>query len=185
MKRLLVVAVVVAALLLGFGLGRYRLGNHVIDETAQEKKPSATESSLEIHFEHAGLEQIDIDDKEACHVWHTTRLFSLSEPTALPQSMASYDRHELRVWLTAEEETLVAEWMKKHKPFEFPSSYPNRPGPSTYGQSFESSLTIREGDRIHHIAWHGDSGVPQALVAAIEELRGFCMQLQEKRDKVR
>jgi hypothetical protein len=145
---------------------------------AQEKPPP-----FSVSYDHARLTTITVNDGRLRYVWQTQRQLDEGESPLLPASLASYDRHEINVWLTKKEMARFREWVVRHKVFDFKKAYPTRPGAPTYGAAFQSGLTVVLGDRKHAVGWDGDSQTPETLAKAIQELTALAEEVQKSRNK--
>jgi hypothetical protein len=139
---------------------------------------------LSLSYAHAGLTEITVKDGKLHYVWHTERQWDDGKPGKPDSSsFASYDRHQVDVWLTDKELERFRTWVARHKPFEFDKDYPSASDGKSRGAAFQSGLTIVQGDRKHAVGWAGDSKTPKALGVAVGELIELADQIQRSRSK--
>jgi hypothetical protein len=143
-----------------------------------EDKPAP----FSIDYGHAGLTAITVKDGKLHYLWHTRRQWD-DDKKGLPdrQSLDSYDRHQIDVWLTDKELGQFRAWVARHKVFEFDKDYPSASGGKSYGAVFESGLTVVQGDKKHGIGWVGDSKTPEALGVAVKELIELAAEIEKSR----
>lgn len=134
-----------------------------------------------VDYDAAALTQIKIDSGRLHYVWHTLRHYGEGKLVMPPQDMTAYDRHEAHIWLTAEENQAVADWIENHDLLEMPKEYPTRQ-PATYGSAFKLTLEACLGDRAHSIRWTEDSRITAELrAAAVAELEDLCKTIRSSR----
>jgi ankyrin repeat protein len=135
---------------------------------------SIIDSELFIHYEHAGLEEILIQDRELKHIWHTLK----QNLTAMRQDISSYDRHEFTKKLNNDELLILRQWQLDNDIFLLPQQFPTA-DEITYGSAFESSMKVKYDGRNYNAEWTGDSQLPKSVVRAVMELKRICKNLHQ------
>ncbi|MCC6698350.1 MAG: hypothetical protein IT365_22185 [Candidatus Hydrogenedentes bacterium] len=137
---------------------------------------SCTETtSLNIHYDYAGLTQITIADNTLTYVTHSLK----TDLLAVAQDMSSYDRHEAITPLTDEDRQSLLTWVQAHDWKRLAKGYPSG-DPGSYGAAFQYVLDIRLGRTRHQASWDGTSDCPD-IVKAVNELQTICSQIIERK----
>jgi len=132
---------------------------------------------LEVHYEYAGLERIDITRERIRFTYHTLR----EGAGPRRQDMSSYERHTYDGAMSARDVDLVCAWLTSSNALNLKPPTGTKEVP-TYGGAFESSLSIRCGTRCNRIRWSGDSlwasrQESDELTGAITSLRDLCRRV--------
>jgi hypothetical protein len=135
-----------------------------------------------IRYAHARLTEIVVKDGKLRYVWHTPRRQDDSK-VPVQASLASYDLHQVDIWLTGKEAGRFRNWIDRHKVFSFDRDYPSVSGGKSRGAAFGSGLSVALGGKNHGVSWVGDSKTPKELGAAIKELIALADEIQKSRSK--
>jgi hypothetical protein len=143
----------------------------------QAKREDAKKDLIKIHYEHAGLEVIDISNNDMIYIYHTLK----NNRGPMKQDMSSYDKHMYNAVLSSKETDLVHAWLVSNNALNLksPTGVKNVP---TYGSAFKSSISIQCGKQINIISWSGDSvwassQENDAIVLAVTSLRDLCCKV--------